>query len=646
MALLPSLSSCQLHRHIGSKAGVRSLSQAAGASCHATVSILETANLRTGYHARPSFSIHRQQRLVGLGGRNLLCRASTDTEESSTSNNVASSTSEDVKIKKTMAGLDALLGIQEDDKSKKASTSAAASQSSDPPTSISVSSEAMSKIAEAEAQRLTRGDANKATGVKTDIEDQFQKIIDKARKLADEQSTKKGQGSAELEQAALRQEFEALLQTISKSPDVLDKDDIKRLKDAVFGPMTFWVTETKPIQEAERTGLLIRGNLRDDRDKIFKLVCEKVKELFGDKYEVLMVEDIVTEDETPPPPSASAKAGPRVAFQIIPAAQALPPQTDGWKQAAAFALSLLLIASCVQLALAANITKLPKETLDWFANPANLESDQLPPGLETWDPTAYFNTAVPILSSILGINLAHEIGHRIAAGIKGVKLGPSYFVPNFQIGSFGAITPFTSLVKDRKTLWDVAAAGPLAGGAMSLTLLVMGLLGSDPASVPAEALVPVPTPLFQGSLLLGTITRLALGEEALRGSEVLVSPLAIAGWCGLVTTALNMLPVGSLDGGRMIQAAFGRQAQALSSFFTYVGLGLGLLGSSLALPFGLYVIICQRTAEKYIQDSVSPAGDARQTATAIAVLTAILVLLPMAPELAEAWGIGPATPFF
>lgn len=49
------------------------------------------------------------------------------------------------------------------------------------------------------------------------------------------------------------------------------------------------------------------------------------------------------------------------------------------------------------------------------------------------------------------------------------------------------------------------------------------------------------------------------------------------------------------------QAAFGRQALSLSSFFTYVGLGLGLLGSSLALPFGLYVIICQRSAEQYIK---------------------------------------------
>lgn len=54
----------------------------------------------------------------------------------------------------------------------------------------------------------------------------------------------------------------------------------------------------------------------------------------------------------------------------------------------------------------------------------------------------------------------------------------------------------------------------------------------------------------------------------------------------------------------VLQAAYGKNALALTSFFTYVGLGLGLLGSSLALPFGLYVLICQRASEKYIQDQV------------------------------------------
>lgn len=68
-----------------------------------------------------------------------------------------------------------------------------------------------------------------------------------------------------------------------------------------------------------------------------------------------------------------------------------------------------------------------------------------------------------------------------------------------------------------------------------------------------EALVPVPTQLFQGSLLLGSIASSVLGDDIMRNSNVLIHPLLIGGWCGLVSTALNSLPVGSLDGGKATQ---------------------------------------------------------------------------------------------
>ena len=67
------------------------------------------------------------------------------------------------------------------------------------------------------------------------------------------------------------------------------------------------------------------------------------------------------------------------------------------------------------------------------------------------------------------------------------------------------------------------------------------------------ALVPVPATLFQGSLLLGGTVKAVLGEVALNRATVAVHPLLIAGWCGLVSTALNLLPVGAIDGGRMMQ---------------------------------------------------------------------------------------------
>ena len=65
--------------------------------------------------------------------------------------------------------------------------------------------------------------------------------------------------------------------------------------------------------------------------------------------------------------------------------------------------------------------------------------------------------------------------------------------------------------------------------------------------------MPVPTQLFQGSLLLGSVANAVLGESAMRNANVLIHPILIGGWCGLVATALNSLPVGSLDGGKMTQ---------------------------------------------------------------------------------------------
>ena len=147
----------------------------------------------------------------------------------------------------------------------------------------------------------------------------------------------------------------------------------------------------------------------------------------------------------------------------------------------------------------------------------------------------------------------------------------------------------------------------------------------------------MPQGLLDNSLLLGSLTHLVLGEAA-NSVSVNVHPFLIAGWCGMVSTALNCLPVGCLDGGRvmlaspppsqtppsqtmsnpqfandappcvsrrhLVQAAFGRNLLGLTSFLTYVGLGLGFLGSGLALPFGIFVLLCQRDPEKYLQVSL------------------------------------------
>jgi hypothetical protein len=98
--------------------------------------------------------------------------------------------------------------------------------------------------------------------------------------------------------------------------------------------------------------------------------------------------------------------------------------------------------------------------------------------------------------------------------------------------------------------------------------------------------------------------------------------------CGLVTQALNMLPVGQIDGGRVTQTGFGRRALGATSLGVYLGLSLGVIASSLSLSWGLYVLICQRTPEFSPQDDVTEVSPERQQVALLLIFLAIMVLLP------------------
>lgn len=213
------------------------------------------------------------------------------------------------RIARTMADLDALLGIVEEPEAK-----------AEPPATPGAPASSASSASATSSSDDVRRSGEVAKG--GDIDDQFQKIIDRARALSKEQS---GNATNEAEQAALKKEFESLLEVVTKPKDAMDKAEVAKLKEAVFGPLTFWVTETRPIQEAERTGLLIRGNLRAEREEVFAMVVQKVQELFNGKYQVFMVEDLEAEDmggsREAVGRAQGVRDGPRIAFQIIPTAQ-------------------------------------------------------------------------------------------------------------------------------------------------------------------------------------------------------------------------------------------------------------------------------------------------------------------------------------
>merc|ERR1712176_76956 len=349
---------------------------------------------------------------------------------------------------------------------------------------------------------------------------------------------------------------------------------------------------------------------------------KEIKQLFPDRYEVLIIEDPDAEMEFD-----EMKGREKVCFLLLPAQQAIPPKSTRGQVAISVLLGLFSVLSCMQVGVGAELFMIPKEILNASVSPEN--QSELQSLLANWDPLPLVEAAWPISACIFGTQVAHDLGHRIVAKTKGLELGPSFLIPNGQIGLFGSITQFKSLCKTRTDMFDIAYGGLAASGAVASALFLSGLILSMDQS--ASNLVPVPSVLFQGSVLLGSLAKTFIGSSAMMKSQVMVHPNLVAGWCSMVCTALNALPIGSLDGGRIVQSAYGKSALSISAILTYAGLGFGLLGSTLSLPFGLYVLFCQRIPEQYLKNHVTGVNTNRALFAAALLLFSISTLLPMAP---------------
>jgi len=159
---------------------------------------------------------------------------------------------------------------------------------------------------------------------------------------------------------------------------------------------------------------------------------------------------------------------------------------------------------------------------------------------------------LPYSLSILAILGCHEMGHYIACIRYRIDATPPFFLPSpFLIGTFGAFIRIRAPITNRKALFDIGVAGPLAGFAVAVPVLVFGVLTSGwVAEQPG-----------QGGLFLGDClaTRLLIAFVAspppsAQGYVFSFGGMAMAGWVGLLATAINLLPVGQLDGGHMAYA--------------------------------------------------------------------------------------------
>ncbi|KAF5475753.1 hypothetical protein F2P56_007528 [Juglans regia] len=413
-------------------------------------------------------------------------------------------------------------------------------------------------------------------------------------------------------------------------PEKVDPADVKLIKEKLFGYSTFWVTKEEPFGDLAE-GILFLGNLRGKREEVFAKLQSQLVEVTSHKYNLFMVEEPNSEGPDP-------RGGPRVSFGLLPKEVSEPGPTTLWQYVIALLLFLLTTGSSVELGIASQLNRLPPEVVKYFTDPNATE----PPDMELLFP--FVESALPLAYGVLGVLLFHEVGHFLAAFPKKVQLSIPFFIPNITLGSFGAITQFKSILPDRSTKVDISIAGPFAGAALSLSMFAVGLLLSLNQDAAGD-FVQVPSMLFQGSLLLGLVSRATLGYAAMHAATVSIHPLVIAGWCGLTTSAFNMLPVGCLDGGRAVQGAFGKNALIGYGLTTYTLLGLGVLGGPLSLPWGLYVLICQRNPEKPCLNDVTDVGTWRKTLVLLSIFLVFFTLLPVWDELAEELGIGLVSTF-
>ena len=252
-----------------------------------------------------------------------------------------------------------------------------------------------------------------------------------------------------------------------------------------------------------------------------------------------------------------------------------------------------------------------------------------------------FAIGLPYSLGLLLILGAHELGHYFTAKAHGIRVTPPYFIPvPFAVGTFGAFIKIKSLTPNRRALFDVAVAGPLAGLVFAVPALLIGLRWSVVLPGNAPMVLSGGGVNIGSSVLLAVLAKMSLGVSVLEGHRLLLHPLAFAGWLGLIVTALNLLPIGQLDGGHISHALFGSRHAHGVSMVALASLFLLALFVWPGLMFwALIVFFIAGTHDAPAANDVTPVGFPRKALGYFTFLLLLLIIVPVPHSLYEAIGV-------
>lgn len=260
-------------------------------------------------------------------------------------------------------------------------------------------------------------------------------------------------------------------------------------------------------------------------------------------------------------------------------------------------------------------------------------------------------TGWPFALSLLGILLAHEFGHYLMSRYHKTAATLPYFIPfPFSIlGTMGAFIQMQAIPKNKRTLFDIGVAGPLAGMVVAIPVLFLGLTMSELGSVLPDPngfiegnslfylfakyivfgkLLPAPTDLSGLPLLQHWVQYFFTGKPVpFGGVDVFIHPVALAGWAGLLVTALNLIPVGTLDGGHITYAMFGDKIRKAYPFILGILAAMGFVWSTWWFWAVLLLFLGRVHAEPL--DQITELDPRRRAVGALAIVIFILVFSPV-----------------
>ena len=347
--------------------------------------------------------------------------------------------------------------------------------------------------------------------------------------------------------------------------------------------------------------VICRGNLRSASSEVaYRTIESRVAETFGDRFFLVFQEGFQER------PFFALVPNPQMAMRITPDMMFRPKQ--------ALLLALATAISCIwsgQLLLI---------QVGASTNPA-------------------FMDGLPYALGLMGFFLVREGGHYWTTMRYGILATLPYFIPivplpQLPIGTLGAFIQIRSPIPNRRALFDVGVIGAVMGLVVAIGLLGWGLTLSQvipqpPAFRPSvfkfEAMLP------QYSIAFLLLSKLALGSSLGAKMAIAMHPIAVAGWLGTLFTAFNLMPVGQLDGGRMVHAIFGQRQGAMIGQVARIALLLLSFMQPHLLLLSVLLFFLPTMDEPALND-VTPL-DSRRDLLGIIILLVLLIIIIPAPKI-------------